>query len=415
MKEKTKKQAKPTRILKENRQKKTIKEDKGQRQTRIEEKRREDTNFSGEGDFENGQFKKIGFYSNEKVMDKRPYSNKETLIEVINSKNKRYINKKHENKEYIFLNNFKHEKGKILLYYINIIILMILNLSINSFPYILLTIPGPGKSSVFFEDVGGNYLEFCFRKTYPSKIYINNIEQENISSEYYLNEPENIVKLEFNNSLNTLNLGCHFFLCSNITKIDFTYFDFDILSYKSFGGLFNGCTSLKSVNFSNLDTSIIDYMGHMFYDCTSLESIDLTNFKTSQLKDMKFMFCNCKKLVSLNLSNFDISSVTTMEHMFEGCESLVSLDLFTTRNTIITSIEGMFYNCYKLTLIDLSNLVSTNELKFMGSAFRNCVSLKYINISNLVTTNVTHMDFVFYNCTSLTSLNLSNFDFSTLG
>ena len=114
IKERARKQVKLKRVIKEKRKERNQNEyKKSKKESRkTQEKRREEKiiPFKREGDFKNGHFKKIGFNSNEKVMDKRPYSNKETLIEVINSKNKRYINKKHENKEYIFLNNFKNEK-----------------------------------------------------------------------------------------------------------------------------------------------------------------------------------------------------------------------------------------------------------------------------------------------------------------
>ena len=55
-------------------------------------------------------------------MDKRPYSNEASIIEVIKDKCEIYTNKNIENKKFIFTNNFKNVKGKILLYYMNIII-----------------------------------------------------------------------------------------------------------------------------------------------------------------------------------------------------------------------------------------------------------------------------------------------------
>ena len=72
----------------------------------------------------------------------------------------------------------------------------------------------------------------------------------------------------------------------------------------------------------------------------------------------------------------------------------------------------IFANCILLASIDLSNIISTNNLEYINSAFQNCTSLEYVNLSNLVTNKVKHMDKMFYNCISLTSLNLSNFDTS---
>ena len=167
---------------------------------------------------------------------------------------------------------------------------MILNLPINS-SYIELTVTGPGNSSLFFENGRIYHNPGCLPTFFPNNIYINNIKQENINSEYYLNETENIVKLDYNN---TLDLKCYFHLCSNITKIDFTYFDFSILSTNSFFGLFNGCTSLTSINFANIDTSKIEYMQYMFCNCTSLKSINLSNFVTTKVISMNRIFESCE-------------------------------------------------------------------------------------------------------------------------
>ena len=398
-------------------------------------------------------------------MDKRLYSNKETLIEVIKGKNGIYTNKKHRNKKFIFTNNFKYVNGKILLYYMNIIIiLMIFNLSINSLPYIELTIPGPRISRVFYKNEGNVYNEYCpTETTIPTNIYINNKPQETSVYEYYLEKPENIIKLEYD--ITSLNLICYFHLCSNITKVDFTNFIGIPIKY-AMSSLFNGCTSLKSVNFANIDTSNVISMTNMFINCTSLESIDLSNFVTTslthmnlifyncislksinlsnfdvqnvitisrmfdsceqlismdlsnlkapQLTDMSNMFNNCKKLASINLSNFECPNVKNMESMFKNCESLVSIDLFRNPAKNLIHLSYLFLNCYSLISVDLSNFVSTNNLLYIGSSFKNCTSLKYVNLSNLDTKKVRHMDFMFYNCRSLTSLNLSNFDFSTV-
>ena len=53
---------------------------------------------------------------NEKDIGKTQYSNIETQIEIIYWKNDIYINKNCRNQKYIFANNFKYVKGKILYY-----------------------------------------------------------------------------------------------------------------------------------------------------------------------------------------------------------------------------------------------------------------------------------------------------------
>ena len=46
-------------------------------------------------------------------------------------------------------------------------------------------------------------------------------------------------------------------------------------------------------------------MGHMFEGCSSLNSLNLSNLDTSNVTSMSYMFHGCSSLSSLNLSNFD--------------------------------------------------------------------------------------------------------------
>ena len=60
----------------------------------------------------------------------------------------------------------------------------------------------------------------------------------------------------------------------------------------------------------------------MFEGCSSLESLDLSSFGTSQVTGMSSMFHGCSSLESLDLSSFDTSQATSMASMFYGCSSL---------------------------------------------------------------------------------------------
>ena len=63
----------------------------------------------------------------------------------------------------------------------------------------------------------------------------------------------------------------------NITYVDLSKLNTHITSMSN---TFSSCTSLKSVNFSNLETSKVTNMGHLFANCISLTSIDLSSFNT---------------------------------------------------------------------------------------------------------------------------------------
>ena len=69
--------------------------------------------------------------------------------------------------------------------------------------------------------------------------------------------------------------------------------------------MFNGCSSLVYINFTNFDTSNAQRMHWMFSGCTSLLSLDLSNFNTSLVQNMEGMFYNCKNIQYINLKNFE--------------------------------------------------------------------------------------------------------------
>ncbi|MBF1379891.1 MAG: BspA family leucine-rich repeat surface protein, partial [Porphyromonas sp.] len=75
----------------------------------------------------------------------------------------------------------------------------------------------------------------------------------------------------------------------------------------SMGGMFSGCLSLTSLDFSRFDTSEVTDMREMFFGCSSLTSLDLSRFNTSQVTDMSSMFSGCASFTALDLSRFDTS------------------------------------------------------------------------------------------------------------
>ena len=60
----------------------------------------------------------------------------------------------------------------------------------------------------------------------------------------------------------------------------------------------------------------------MFDGCSSLISIDLSSFNTTNVKHMSFMFSWCSSLISIDLSSFNTTNVNNMWGMFDRCSSL---------------------------------------------------------------------------------------------
>lgn len=55
---------------------------------------------------------------------------------------------------------------------------------------------------------------------------------------------------------------------------------------------------------------------YMFNGCSSVKSLDLSMFDTSEVRDMNNMFYGCSALETLDISSFDMSNVTSYTGMF---------------------------------------------------------------------------------------------------
>lgn len=86
---------------------------------------------------------------------------------------------------------------------------------------------------------------------------------------------------------------------------------------------FGNKSNIKTIKkLKGLDTSNVTAMYNMFNGCSSLTTLDLSNFNTSNVTNMYAMFQNCQSLTSLDLSNWNTSNVTNIVDMFRWCYSL---------------------------------------------------------------------------------------------
>lgn len=141
----------------------------------------------------------------------------------------------------------------------------------------------------------------------------------------------------------------------------------------------------------------------MFMDCTSLNSLDVSNLYTSNVTDMGEMFRNCSTLTSLEVGNFDTSKVTLMGGMFMDCKSLDSLDVSNFNTSNVTNIESMFYFCTSLENLDVS-FFDTQNVQNMNFMFCGCHVLTSLDVSNFDTSGTTHMCSMFAYCYKLSTL-----------
>lgn len=104
-------------------------------------------------------------------------------------------------------------------------------------------------------------------------------------------------------------------------------------------------SSLEEIDFENIDTSMLTYIGPMFYNATKLKRIlHMENFNTSNVTDFSGMFYNCKSLEYINLSSFDTRKAISMEYMFYGCDKLKTLDLSSFDTSKVQKMNAMLYS-----------------------------------------------------------------------
>ena len=120
--------------------------------------------------------------------------------------------------------------------------------------------------------------------------------------------------------------------------------------------------------------STITSTAHWFAGLTNLTTIEnLEYLHTEDVTDMSYMFNGCSSLTSIDISSFDTEKVANMEGMFWGCTGLTELDLVNFNTAAVTNMIGMFYNCSKLKTIycnDTWNSTTSSQAMFYG-----CTSL----------------------------------------
>ncbi len=162
---------------------------------------------------------------------------------------------------------------------------------------------------------------------------------------------------------------------------------------------FKNLTQIEGIE--NLNTENVMSMRDMFNGCSSLISLDVTNFNTAKVTDMRYMFYSCSKLTSLDVTKFNTEKVTNMSYMFYNCKALTSLDVTNFNSENVTNMNWMFYNCSKLTSLDVTNF-NTENVTNMSFMFSGCSTLTTIYVNDkFVIDKVTNGSYMFENCTNL--------------
>lgn len=118
--------------------------------------------------------------------------------------------------------------------------------------------------------------------------------------------------------------------------------------------MFNGYTSLTTVDFTGVDTSEATDFYMFFAGCGKLANVDLSSFDTGNVSNMAFMFSSCVALEKLDLSSFDTRRVTDMSMMFHSCINLKSLDISSFSAESCNNMNFFLTYCGSLRRLDMA-------------------------------------------------------------
>ena len=250
----------------------------------------------------------------------------------------------------------------------------------------------------------------CWFSNFDNKILsveIDDIQRTDYSSGISLTS-ENTMKIHFNSNLDELKyfLGYNseknsiyipncqnseaFTLRSHITSIDLSHLITE--SVTSTSNMFNGFSSLKIVNLEGFSTSLIS-MDYMFSGCSSLHTIQISQLEAGGVTTMEGMFKGCSSLTSVNLNKIyaDTNQVQNMKYMFDGCRALKLIDLtyIYTKNVDPSNMEYIFNDCISLAALYISNFYMS-QISSENHMFNNVDKLKYIDISNMYNSHLSY-------------------------
>ena len=214
------------------------------------------------------------------------------------------------------------------------------------------------------------------------------------------------------NTKNVLNVTQMFDSCEALISLDIS--NFNTQKIKNMKNMFYNCLELTSLDVTSFTTNLVEDFTHMFGNCKQLTSLDLSSFRTNGLKKSislySTFFTLCTSMKYLDLSNWDFSMITFSEDNLDNLKSLEHLKLSNaiySKNTMASLFSGL----NTIISLNLSNFKAPNVVN-MNNMFSNSKKLKTLDLTNFYTNKVTTMESMFEGCKALTSLDISSFDTS---
>ncbi len=159
--------------------------------------------------------------------------------------------------------------------------------------------------------------------------------------------------------------------------------------------MFNGCTSLTTINAASWDVKDVSYFDAMFSRCINFDD-DVTNWNMQRARTITSMFENCIKF-NRDLEKWKLPEITNYSYMFKGCTNFEGKGVDKWDMSKAENLRYMFNGCtnFKADLKDWKvGNVTVLHGTFGGCIYFNC------DISKWDVSNVTIFESLFSGCTS---------------
>ena len=153
-------------------------------------------------------------------------------------------------------------------------------------------------------------------------------------------------------------------------------------------GMFHGCSSLESIDFSGFKAPLLTNLNKMFFHCSSIKSIDLSNFESQSLSDIECLFCGCSSLQYLDISGMNFSNIKDSSNIFFNTGNLkyVNLNNILVSDIFLKDINGEFgiNNRDELMVCQNSSIITNPNYEYLCCKFNievnDCDDYGYIKI-----------------------------------
>ncbi|WP_026498632.1 BspA family leucine-rich repeat surface protein [Butyrivibrio sp. WCD2001] len=200
--------------------------------------------------------------------------------------------------------------------------------------------------------------------------------------------------------------------CYNLKVVDLS--NIDLSGVSDMSEMFRTCSKLEEITWKKFDTSKITDMSLMFYHCKGLKSFSFPGwFEAKNVKDIDNMFDGCTSLETVNFGGLNTSNVISLSNVFTDCSSLKSVNLSQLKTKNVTEMSGLFRGCTSLESVSLKSL-DTSNLEYISSMFKNCTSLKNVDLTGFKPSKLRGVTSMFQGCTSIETINLKELDFTNV-